>query len=136
MLSLALWGDLTAVALTGFTISLTVNAVSTAGHCANILDISHNYAGTICGLVNTVSAFSAYFSTKLVAKLLEKGHTFQEWRYLFGILFVVYFATTIIYLVLCSADLQKWDSVKVQEKSKNNNETDNEMEFLNGKNVP
>ncbi|XP_970513.2 sialin [Tribolium castaneum] len=136
MLSLALWGDSTAVALTGFTISLTVNAVSTAGHCANILDISHNYAGTICGLVNTVSAFSAYFSTKLVAQLLRNDHTFQEWRYLFGILFGSYFSTTIIYLVLCSGNLQKWDEHKMQERKTKNYENNNELQLLSEKSVP
>ncbi|KAJ3631379.1 hypothetical protein MTP99_012508 [Tenebrio molitor] len=115
MLTLALWGDIPLIAFIAFTTSLTTNAISTAGHAANILDISPNYAGTICGIVNTFSAFAVYLSTRLVAMLLRNGQSFQEWRHLFWTLFSTYLSASIIYLIWCSSKVQPWDSEKREE---------------------
>ncbi|XP_008192799.2 sialin-like isoform X1 [Tribolium castaneum] len=115
MLLLVFWGYLTPVAVTLFTISITTCAISSAGHCTNMLDVSPNFAGTICGLVNTFSSFTAYISTEMVTALLRKDNTFKEWRFVFAIVFGVEVVATGVYLIFCSGEKQSWDSVKTNE---------------------
>lgn len=115
MLFLVFWGNLTPVAVTLFTISITTCAIATAGHCTNMLDISPNFAGTICGLVNTFSALTVYISTEIVALLLNNNNSFQEWRFVFGILCLLYVIATILFLVFCSGERQSWDDMKNDE---------------------
>ncbi|EFA02691.2 hypothetical protein TcasGA2_TC008412 [Tribolium castaneum] len=115
MLLLVFWGYLTPVAVTLFTISITTCAISSAGHCTNMLDVSPNFAGTICGLVNTFSSFTAYISTEMVTALLRKDNTFKEWRFVFAIVFGVEVIATGVYLIFCSGEKQSWDSVKTNE---------------------
>ncbi|KAJ3658710.1 hypothetical protein Zmor_010435 [Zophobas morio] len=117
MILLGVWGNVAAVALTSFYLALIANAAVTAGHCPNILEVSPNYSGTICGLVNMVSAFGVYVATRLVALLLSSGHTFQDWRPFFWIQCGVYCVGGIIYLVLCSGRLQSWDSKRCKNET-------------------
>lgn len=115
MLVLALWGDIASVALISFCITLSVHAFIAAGHCANILDISPNFSGTICGIVNTVSAFTVYFSTKLVATLVRNDHSFKSWQPLFWIWFTGYGIGGVMFFILCSGKIQSWDLVVLMD---------------------
>ncbi|EFA02693.1 Putative inorganic phosphate cotransporter-like Protein [Tribolium castaneum] len=109
MVILAFYGDVATIVLVSFCISLAINAFAVAGHCANMLDISPNFSGTICGLVNTVAAITVYFSTRIVGLLIRNGHTYENWRPLFWILAAVYGFGAVSYFVLCSGKVQSWD---------------------------
>ncbi|XP_044256036.1 sialin-like [Tribolium madens] len=109
MVIMAFHGDVATVVLVSFSITYAVNAFSVAGHLANMLDISVNFSGTICGIVNTVSALTVYFSTRIVGMLVRNGHSFENWRPLFWILAGVYCFGAVMYFILCSGKVQSWD---------------------------
>ncbi|RZC43202.1 hypothetical protein BDFB_000452, partial [Asbolus verrucosus] len=97
MIIIAFFGDKAPIFITFFILTITVNSACVCGHVANMLDIAPNFAGTISGLAYGISSIAGYFSTKIVASLLENGHTFQQWRSLFWILFGTNFLGWAIY---------------------------------------
>jgi ACS family sodium-dependent inorganic phosphate cotransporter len=115
MMIVALWGNIASLVIISFFITITASGSASAGHCANIIDISPNFAGTICGLVNGLGAFGVYFATQLVAVLLRSRHDFETWRYLFWVLFGILSCGSTVYLLLCSGKLQSWDSAKSKD---------------------
>jgi ACS family sodium-dependent inorganic phosphate cotransporter len=102
MMIVALWGNITPLAIISFIITITASGPATARHCPNIIDISPNFAGTICGLVNALAAFGVYFATQLIAVLLRSRHNFETLRYLFWVLFAMLSSGSTVYLLLYS----------------------------------
>ncbi|XP_018327964.1 sialin isoform X2 [Agrilus planipennis] len=127
----ALWGYNAPLSVTIFTCQLFFNGAVTAGYLANGLDIAPNFSGTIFGLANTFSSMSGFISTKIVALLTKNNHTFDQWRYIFWLLAIVYCVGAVAYLILGSGNLQPWNSA--QQKLTGNGEKMQEMEPLKGK---
>ncbi|EFA08738.2 sialin [Tribolium castaneum] len=93
-----------------FTASLFFNGAVTAGYLSNGLDIAPNFSGTIFGMANTLSSFGGWLSTKIVAILTKDEQTFEQWRYVFWILVGTYATGALVYLLLGTGELQKWNS--------------------------
>lgn len=93
-----------------FTASLFFNGAVTAGYLSNGLDIAPNFSGTIFGMANTMSSFGGWLSTKIVAILTKDEQTFGQWRYVFWILVGAYATGALVFLVLGSGVMQKWNS--------------------------
>ncbi|XP_044272511.1 sialin [Tribolium madens] len=99
-----------------FTASLFFNGAVTAGYLSNGLDIAPNFSGTIFGMANTLSSFGGWLSTKIVAILTKEEQTFEQWRYVFWILVGTYATGALVYLLLGTGELQKWNSVEEEAR--------------------
>jgi ACS family sodium-dependent inorganic phosphate cotransporter len=108
----AFCGEDAVVTVVVFTASLFFNGAVTAGYLSNGLDIAPNFSGTIFGMANTLSSFGGWLSTKIVAILTNEQQTFAQWRYVFWILVGTYAAGALVYLLLGSGELQRWNSVE------------------------
>lgn len=117
MILQALFGDDPTISVTIFTCSLFFNGAVTAGYLANGLDIAPNFSGTIFGMANTLSSLGGWISTFMVATLTHENHTFDQWRYVFWILVVVYTIGALVFLLFGSGELQPWNSEKEPPKS-------------------
>lgn len=112
MIFQAFYGRDRTVSVAIFTMSLFFNGAVTAGYLANGLDIAPNFSGTIFGMANTLSSIGGWLSTKMVAALTHQNDTFEQWRYVFWILFGVYSVGAAMFTIFGSGDLQRWNSVQ------------------------
>lgn len=112
MIFQAFYGRDRTVSVAIFTCSLFFNGAVTAGYLANGLDIAPNFSGTIFGMANTLSSIGGWLSTKMVAALTHQNDTFEQWRYVFWILFAVYSVGAVMFTIFGSGELQRWNSVQ------------------------
>lgn len=113
MILQAIYGEDRTLSVAIFTCSLFFNGAVSAGYLANALDIAPNFSGTIFGMANTLSSIGGWLSTKMVAALTHENDTFEEWRWVFWILVVVYVFGATVFTVFGTGKLQKWNSVEV-----------------------
>ncbi|XP_058791427.1 putative inorganic phosphate cotransporter [Phymastichus coffea] len=97
-------------------IGLTFAGSSHPGSKVNVLDLSPNYSGTLLGISNGIGAFMGILAPYAVG-VLAPNQTLDEWRLIFWISAVIYFFTTVNYLIFASGDVQDWnDPKRLQEK--------------------
>lgn len=137
MIFQAIYGEDRSLSVAIFTCSLFFNGAVTAGYLANALDIAPNFSGTIFGMANTLSSIGGWLSTKMVAALTNKNDTFEQWKYVFWILFGTYTFGSLMYLIFGTGKLQKWNSVGRRESEVNGKELlplngEKELQPLNG----
>jgi len=118
----AIYGEDPAFSVSIFTISLFFNGAVTAGYLSNGLDIAPNFSGTIFGMANTLSSIGGWLSTFMVATLTSENHTFEQWRYVFWILFGVYTVGAMMFLCFGSGVLQPWNNTPEIIDTKNQQE--------------
>lgn len=111
MIFQAIFGEDPAVSVGIFTCSLFFNGAVTAGYLANGLDIAPNFSGTIFGMANTLSSIGGWLSTFMVATITSENHSFEQWRYVFWILVIVYTVGAATFLVFGTGVEQPWNSV-------------------------
>lgn len=112
MIVQAIFGEDPVLSVVIFTCSLFFNGAVTGGYLTNGLDIAPNFSGTIMGMANTLSSIGGWASTFMVATITNKNHTFEQWRYVFWILVVIYIVGSLMFAVFGTAQLQSWNSIQ------------------------
>ncbi|KAF2893497.1 hypothetical protein ILUMI_12679 [Ignelater luminosus] len=112
MIVQAIFGEDPVLSVVIFTCSLFFNGAVTGGYLTNGLDIAPNFSGTIMGMANTLSSIGGWLSTFMVATITNKNHTFEQWRYVFWILVVIYIVGSLMFAVFGTAQLQSWNSIQ------------------------
>jgi ACS family sodium-dependent inorganic phosphate cotransporter-like MFS transporter 5 len=97
---------------TGIAVALLVLAVTVAGfvysgYFVNHMDIAPQYAGTLMGIANGLSA-SAGFLAPYVASVVTKPQTRESWQIVFFIAAAVYAVGAVAYLILAKGTIQPW----------------------------
>lgn len=108
----ALFGESAALSITILTSAMLFNGAVTGGYLANGLDIAPNFSGTIFGMANTLSSIGGFVSTYMVAALTNKEQTFEQWKWVFWILVIIYLIGGVNYILLGTGELQSWNQVK------------------------
>ena len=91
-----------------FVLGVAFMGSSMPGIKVNSLDLSPNYAGTLMALTNGIASFTGILSPYLVG-VLTPNQTLSEWRLVFWIVFWVFFATNIIFILFASGEVQDWN---------------------------
>lgn len=113
----ALFGHSAALSITILTGAMLFNGAVTAGYLANGLDIAPNFSGTIFGMANTLSSIGGFVSTYMVAALTHKEQTFEQWRWVFWILVIIYLIGGGTYLLFGTGVMQPWNQVKKEDQT-------------------
>ncbi|XP_060861729.1 putative inorganic phosphate cotransporter isoform X1 [Metopolophium dirhodum] len=105
-----------------FTLGLALMGFCYPSIRVNSLDLSHNYAPTIMALVNGIGCLSG-MATPYIVGILTPNRTVLEWRLVFWIMMAVMTASSVVYGIYGSGELQPWDNLqqhclKENEKSK------------------
>lgn len=87
-----------AVSLSGFVF---------AGYLVNHMDIAPQFAGTLMGLANGISACTGFIAP-YVAAVITRDQTRESWQIVFVIAAIIYVLGAILYCVLSSAEIQPW----------------------------
>lgn len=83
----------------------------------NSLDLSPNYASAIMGLGNGISVIGASLSPYVVG-LLTPNQTMEEWQLVFWIVGFTFVASSIIFLLFASGEVQDWNDPDYSKKEK------------------
>lgn len=116
MMCLALWGFNAIVAVVMFFIGTTSMGIKNAGHFANIVDVSPNFAGTLVGMSNTITSFLGLVNTEICTLLTNNSNTFESWRIMFWIVCIYCLFCCIVYGLFANAEVQPWNSVEDQNE--------------------
>ncbi|KAK6631155.1 hypothetical protein RUM43_014251 [Polyplax serrata] len=97
-----------------------VGGASASGSLANIIDISPNHAGTLLGLIKTLTIIPGVISPLMVTNLTSdpKAKKSIQWRNVFGLIAIIYSACGTIYLIFGSGKVQPWNEKPEKDKSK------------------
>ncbi|ESO11491.1 hypothetical protein HELRODRAFT_71683, partial [Helobdella robusta] len=114
----------TAVAVVLLVLAVSVSGFVFSGYLVNHMDIAPQYAGTLMGLTNGISACSGFLAPN-VAAYVTKDQSRESWQIVFSIAAVVYVVGAVLYCVLASAEIQSWardqlDPVEVDLEEKQN----------------
>ncbi|KAI4481960.1 hypothetical protein M0804_008979 [Polistes exclamans] len=91
-------------------LSIVVCGAIFVGHLCNQNDLAPNYAGILMGITNTPGTLSAFILPALVGALMEQGHTFARWRYVFWINIVAQLLAFVIFTIFGSGKIQPWNN--------------------------
>ncbi|XP_026823302.1 sialin-like isoform X1 [Rhopalosiphum maidis] len=105
----------------------------------NSLDLSPNYSPTIMALVNGIGCLSG-MATPYVAGILTPNRTVLEWRLVFWIMMIVMTASSVVYGLFGSGELQPWDDLeqyylKEKEKAKRGLPMDERLSIIYSKSI-
>ncbi|XP_076050338.1 putative inorganic phosphate cotransporter [Oratosquilla oratoria] len=100
------------------TVSLLFVAVSLtgaifSGHYVNAIDVAPNYAGTLCGIVNTLANIPGFLAPMTVGALINNQQTFERWQMVFNITAGIYLVQAVLYLIFGTAQEQSWNSESI-----------------------
>ncbi|XP_035734026.1 sialin-like [Vespa mandarinia] len=90
-------------------LSIIIGGAIFVGHLCNQNDLAPNYAGILMGITNTPGTISAFILPALVGALMEEGHTFERWKYVFWITVIAQFLGFLIFIIFGSAKIQPWN---------------------------
>jgi len=97
----------TSLAVCILTLAVTISGFVYSGYFVNHMDIAPQYAGTLMGISNGISA-CAGFIAPAVAATLTADKTRESWQIVFFIATGVYAAGAILYCILASGEVQPW----------------------------
>ncbi|KAG7173939.1 Sialin-like 7 [Homarus americanus] len=89
---------------------VTAQGALYAGPYINPIDLSPNFAGTLCGISNTIGNIPGFLAPMFNGYLLNNQQTLPQWRKVFIIAVVFYLLNTIFYLIFASGEVQPWNS--------------------------
>ncbi|CRK93649.1 CLUMA_CG007178, isoform A [Clunio marinus] len=97
------------LAVTLFTVAMGFMGAYYSGMKVNALDLSPNYAGTLMGITNGISALTG-IAAPYVVGVLTPDRTLSQWRLVFFISCAFLIFTNIIYIIFASAKVQPWNT--------------------------
>ncbi|XP_011495248.1 PREDICTED: sialin-like [Ceratosolen solmsi marchali] len=90
-------------------LSIVTSGAIFVGHLCNQNDLAPNFAGTLMGITNTPGTISAFLIPALVGALVETGHTFMNWRYVFWVNVIAQMTAFATFMIFGSAKIQNWN---------------------------
>ncbi|XP_055382752.1 putative inorganic phosphate cotransporter isoform X2 [Condylostylus longicornis] len=91
-----------------FTISMGIMGTFYSGMKLNPLDLSPNYSATIMAITNGIGAITGIIVPIMVGAMTPNA-SLEEWRLVFWIAFAVFVASSIVYAIWASGEVQPWN---------------------------
>ncbi|XP_021001596.2 putative inorganic phosphate cotransporter [Parasteatoda tepidariorum] len=104
-------------------IGLGIDGCVFSGYNITAVDMTPNFSGTIYGIANTIGSISGVIAPMVVAYFLHGGNTTANWSKIFYTTVAIYFICSAAFLAFGSAELQQWNSGKIEEKKEKDKET-------------
>lgn len=92
-----------------------VGGASSSGSLANVVDLSPNFAGTLLGIIKTLTVFPGVLSPSLVSIFSDNFGPFDCWYYIFITMAAIYGICGAIYVLLGSGEVQPWNNPEFRE---------------------
>ncbi|XP_071542294.1 LOW QUALITY PROTEIN: sialin-like [Panulirus ornatus] len=93
-------------------LAITIQGAVYSAHYVNPLDLSPNFAGTLCGITNTLANIPGFLAPMTNGFFINNQQTLTQWRKVFGTAAALYVLNTIFYLIFASGEEQPWNNVQ------------------------
>ncbi|KAK7074981.1 hypothetical protein SK128_016766 [Halocaridina rubra] len=94
-----------------------------AGHMANHLDLSPNFAGTLLGVSNTI-AFAVSMCAPIMVGAITTEQTLEQWQIVFWLTGGLFILCWIFYMVFSKFEIQEWNYQRDDSDNENTQEKD------------
>ncbi|XP_069699868.1 sialin-like isoform X3 [Periplaneta americana] len=94
-----------------------VGGASSSGSLPNIVDLSPNFAGTLLGIIKTLTLIPGVLSPNAVSLLVNSFGPVNCWFYIFISMAVIYLTCGTIFVLLGSGEVQAWNQPQFKELS-------------------
>uniref|UniRef100_A0A1B0G4N9 Uncharacterized protein n=1 Tax=Glossina morsitans morsitans TaxID=37546 RepID=A0A1B0G4N9_GLOMM len=118
LIILAYFGKDPYVSVALMTISLGFNGAASVTNLQNSQDLAPNYAGTLYGIINFLGTTPGFFSPMLVAAFTEENNGIEQWHWVFIIGGLIYIIPALIFWLIGSGSVQKWNELEEKEVEK------------------
>jgi len=118
--------DQVALAVFYMTLGAGLFLVNTAGVCANMLDLTTNYAGIVAAVSNSIGTVCLMMEPVLMGYLINKNPSRGQYRKVMVIAAVISFVSCGFYLLFAKGERQSWDENNKKEYSQLNDDNVNE----------
>ncbi|KAJ9584141.1 hypothetical protein L9F63_021506 [Diploptera punctata] len=92
-----------------------VGGASSSGSLANVVDLSPNFAGTLLGIIKTLTLVPGVLSPNLVSIFSDMFGHFDCWYYVFITMAAIYATCGTIFILLGSGEVQPWNNPEFRE---------------------
>ncbi|KAL9915576.1 sialin isoform 1-T2 [Glossina fuscipes fuscipes] len=118
LIILAYFGKDPYVCVALMTVSLGFNGAASVTNLQNSQDLAPNYAGTLYGIINFLGTTPGFFSPMLVAAFTEENNAIEQWHWVFIIGGLIYIVPALIFWLIGSGSVQKWNEFEGKEGEK------------------
>ncbi|XP_048508610.1 putative inorganic phosphate cotransporter isoform X2 [Athalia rosae] len=101
-----------------FTVGMGLMGPFYPGMMVNAIDLSPNYSGTLMAIMNAFGALTGILAPYVVG-VLTPNQTIGEWRFVFWITFVVFFASNLVFNLWADGEIQPWNDTGKSRSGKN-----------------
>ncbi|CAG0892873.1 unnamed protein product [Darwinula stevensoni] len=113
-------------AMSFMTLGMGFNALAQSGYNVNHIDIAPNHAGFLLGVTNCFATLPGILSPLATGSILQaytQYGTLLAWQLVFTISGWVLIGANVIYILLCSGDVQPWNQCSIKKKEKDEERT-------------
>ncbi|XP_064637290.1 sialin-like isoform X2 [Lineus longissimus] len=121
LLAVGYAGCYSTAAVVLMTASYAFGGFTNGGREVNVLDFAPYFAGSIYGIMNTVSTIPGFIGPYLVGYFTEEKQTIGQWMKVFYIEVAITVVGCLFYVIFASGERQTWDIG--QDKIKTSDET-------------
>jgi MFS family permease len=100
------------LAITFFTLSLTLHGAVSTGVLAAFVDITPNFSGIVMGVSGTIGVISGFLSPMIVGYITYTDQSVYAWRKIFQICATLIIVCGFIHMTFLDTDVQSWNSGK------------------------
>jgi ACS family sodium-dependent inorganic phosphate cotransporter-like MFS transporter 5 len=105
------------------------------GFKINHLDITPRFAGILMAITNCTANFAGLLAPMAAGNIIDGKPTIAQWRIVFLIAAVVYFACATFYNIFASGERQKWDNPELDNLSSKAVDNENGLKNRNNSDV-
>ncbi|GAB0092061.1 sialin-like [Sergentomyia squamirostris] len=107
----------TSLAVALMSISLGFNGACVLTNLSNCQDLAPNYAGTLYGIMNTITTTAGFIAPLAVAAFTKDDNSMASWRNVFILGAFVYIVAAVFFMIFGTGKIQPWNNSSNSKKN-------------------
>ncbi|CAF1070841.1 unnamed protein product [Rotaria sordida] len=106
------------LAVVSIILAIAFMGFQNSGSIISYLDIANNYAGTLCGITNTLATIPGFVGPTFVGWITNKNQTIKAWRIIFNVSSGIGLVGCLVYCLLFNGEEQEWNRLNQTQATK------------------
>ncbi|CAF1039673.1 unnamed protein product [Rotaria sordida] len=106
------------LAVVSIILAIAFMGFQNSGSIISYLDIANNYAGTLCGITNTLATIPGFVGPTFVGWITNKNQTIKAWRIIFNVSSGIGLVGCLVYCLLFNGEEQAWNRLDQTQATK------------------